>query len=146
MSDVTGITGSLAGISGRHLLQSPPPPVTTQLTSAATNGANTVVNGVERVLQTLELVPQPVSRHLLHATPSPLTDAALVNTVGASPVLSTSATNVSTHADTATLAVLRMSVNCGRTVPLKTMCSLPIAMRATNCEPFQHVLQEATTG
>ena len=98
MSDVTGVTGGLTGISGRHLLQSPPPPVTTQLTSAATDGANTVVNGVEGVLQTLELVPQPASRHLLQATPPPFTgDAALVNTVGTPPVFGMSATDVFPH-------------------------------------------------
>ena len=60
-SDVTGITGGLVGISGRHLLQSPPPPMTTQLTGAATDGANTVVNGLGSLLQTLELVPQPTA-------------------------------------------------------------------------------------
>ena len=72
--------------------------MTTQLTSAATDGANTVVNGVEGVLQTLELVPQPASRHLLQATPPPLTGvAALVNTVGTPPVFGMSATDVFPH-------------------------------------------------
>ena len=39
----------------------PPPPVTTQVTSAATDGANTVVNGLGSALQTLELEPQPAA-------------------------------------------------------------------------------------
>ena len=82
MGDVTAVTGGLAGISGRHLLQGRPPPVTTQLTGAAADGANTVVDGLGSVLQTLELEPQPSTRHVLQATSAPATrDAQLVDTV-----------------------------------------------------------------
>ena len=115
-----------------HADQAQPQPATTQLTSAATDGANTVVNGVEGVLQTLELVPQPASRHLLQATPPPLTgDAQLVNTVGSLPELAGQLAQVSQMHSV--LAAVCMAVNCGRTVPLKTLCSLP--MRAINSDP-----------
>ncbi len=74
--------GGLTGIGGRHLLQSPPSPVTSQLMGAVTDAGNTGVGGVSQGLQTLELVPQPTMRHLLQATAAPGTgDAQLVDTV-----------------------------------------------------------------
>ena len=67
LSAVTGITGGLTGISGRHLLQSPPSPVTDQLLGAVTDAGNTVVTGVNAALTTLELVPPPpASRNRWH--------------------------------------------------------------------------------
>ena len=120
---VTSATGGLAGISGRHLLQtSPPPPVTTQLTSAATDAGNTVVSSVQSLLETLELEPQPepASRHLLQATPPPVTgDAALVNTVGAPPVLGTF------------VAFADLAFPC--------LYVSPTVLCATNSDSFQHV-------
>ena len=87
LSAVTGITGGLTGITGRRLLQSPPPPVTDQMLAAVTDGGNTVLHGVNGLLSTLELVSPPPARHLLQETPPPATnDAQLVNTVGAVPV------------------------------------------------------------
>ena len=90
MGAVTGATGGLAGVSGRHLLQVSPAPTTTQVTDAATGAANTVVSSLGSLMQTLELEPAPSSRHLLQATPAPTTgDAALVNSVGALPAFGT---------------------------------------------------------
>ena len=79
----TGTTGGLTGISGRHLLQSTTPaPVTTQVTNAVTDAGNMGVSGASQGLQTLELVPESKTRHLLQATPAPETGIAqLVNTV-----------------------------------------------------------------
>ena len=82
---VGGLVGATTGISARHLLQSssPTPPVTTQLTNAATDAGNIGVGGIEQVAGTLELVPQAkTTRHLLQATPAPETGLAqVVNTV-----------------------------------------------------------------
>eukprot|EP00891_Asterochloris_glomerata_P007913 jgi/Astpho2/7913/Aster-06391 len=78
----TSTLGGLTGIGGRHLLGSPPSPVTSQLMGAVTGAGNTGVGGVSQGLQTLGLVPQPTMRHLLQATAAPATgDAQLVDTV-----------------------------------------------------------------
>lgn len=55
----TSTTGELTGTGGCHLLQGPSPPATTQLTGAATDTGNTLLSGVEGMLQTAQLVPSP---------------------------------------------------------------------------------------
>ena len=84
MSDATGLTASLTGIGGRHLLQGPLPPVTDQLVTALTSAGSAVVGAGTGLLGTLEVLPSPPARHLLQESPPPLTgDAVLLNAVGA---------------------------------------------------------------
>ncbi len=70
MSDATGLTASLTGIGGRHLLQGPPPPVTDQLVTALTSAGNDVVGAGTGLLGTLEVLPSPPARHLLQRVPA----------------------------------------------------------------------------
>ena len=87
----TSTLGGLTGIGGRHLLGSPPSPLTSQLMGAVTGAGNTGVGGVSQGLQTLGLVPQPTMRHLLQATAAPATgDAQLVETVSSLQITSMS--------------------------------------------------------
>ena len=59
LSAATGITGGVTGISGRRLLQGPPPPVSAQLVGALTDAGNIVLDGADAALTTLQLVPPP---------------------------------------------------------------------------------------
>eukprot|EP00891_Asterochloris_glomerata_P007265 jgi/Astpho2/7265/Aster-01571 len=61
VSDATGLTASLTGIGGRHLLQGPLPPVTDQLVTALTSAGSDVVGAGTGLLGTLEESPPPLT-------------------------------------------------------------------------------------